>query len=191
MRWLALASLTLLAGPPAWAQNNEPTVVVPSAPAIVSAPLAPAAAQPSYASPPPGLVQTPSPGTPANSDSANTNPGAPVGAQTVPPDVAPTFANIWLPGSSATLGVLDKVGGGVSKLVIPVGGQAKVGDLQVSVQSCVSRPPGQIPDTAVFLSIQGKAASSPPVFHGWMVRSAPGAAVVGDASESFRVISCK
>ena len=188
MRWLALASLALLASP-AWAQNNEPTVVVPSAPAIVSAPPAPAAAQPGYASPPPGLIQNPSPTQPATTDSAN--PNATVSAQTVPSDVAPTLANVWLPGSSATLGVLDKVGGGVSKLVIPVGGQAKVGDLQVSVQSCVSRPPGQIPDTAVFLSIQGKVPSSPPLFHGWMVRSAPGASVVGDASESFRVIGCK
>jgi hypothetical protein len=36
----------------------------------------------------------------------------------------------------------------------------------------------------------GAAANGPPAYRGWMVRSMPAAMVVGDASETFRVIDC-
>jgi hypothetical protein len=100
-------------------------------------------------------------------------------------------ANTWLPGNSATLGVLDKVNGSTSQVTIAVGSQTNVGDLQVSVQSCVSRPSGELPDAAVYLSVQSTAGDAgAPLFRGWMVRSNPGATVVGDASETFRVVGC-
>jgi hypothetical protein len=87
--------------------------------------------------------------------------------------------------------VLDKVDGSTSEVSIPVGGQQNVGDLQVSVLACVTRPPGQLPDTAIFLSVQNPAqGADTPLYRGWMVRSMPGAAVVGDASEIFRVVAC-
>jgi hypothetical protein len=44
---------------------------------------------------------------------------------------------------------------------------------------------------AVFLALQStQNPSAPPDYRGWLVRSAPGAAVAGDASETFRVIDC-
>ena len=96
--------------------------------------------------------------------------------------------------------------------------------------ACRTRPPGEIPDDAIFVSIQpvatgatGTASAAPPpgatladdssadggpappgqsdstragaaagapIFRGWMIRSIPGATVVGDASETLRVVSC-
>lgn len=106
-------------------------------------------------------------------------------------DVIPAPPNDWQPGKLAEIGVLDKVGGGVKQVSIPVGGQSVVGDLQVNVLACVTRPPGQVPDAAVFLALQSTDdLSGPPDYRGWLVRSAPGAAVAGDASEIFRIIGC-
>jgi hypothetical protein len=141
----------------------------------------------------------------------------------------PPPANNWVPQHTAQIGLLDKVDGGASTVAIPVGGQTNAGDLQISVLACVTRPPGEIPDDAVFVSIQpvatgatGTASTAPPpggtpadattsggpappgedqtapagatsgapIFRGWMVRSIPGATVVGDASETLRVVSC-
>jgi hypothetical protein len=184
MRVCPAVFLTLFAGSFAWAQAQNP-VVVPPAPPIMSAPLAspPAQATPALPAPPPGLVQTPVPTSPAPMTAAT--------APSAPPDAAPAVPNTWVPGKTAILGVLDKVAGGASQISIPVGGQANVGDLQVSVQSCVTRPPDQLPDTAVFLSVQNNTDSpGSPLYRGWMVRSTPGATVVGDASETFRVINC-
>jgi hypothetical protein len=96
-----------------------------------------------------------------------------------------------MPGATAKLGVLDKVDGSTSEVAIQVGGQTGIGDLTVSVLACVTRPVGQIPDAAIFLAVQGNGAGPDgAVYRGWMIRSAPGAAVVGDASETLRVISC-
>jgi hypothetical protein len=178
---------TLFSGSLAWAQTQNP-VVIPPAPPIMSAPLTASPAQPApdLPAPPPGLVQTPVPPAPVS-------PGSTTAATTPPaaPDTAPAIPNTWLPGKTAILGVLDKVDGGAGQVSIPVGGQANVGDLQVSVQSCVTRPPDQLPDTAIFLTVQNSSdGSGSALYRGWMVRSAPGATVVGDASETFRVINC-
>lgn len=106
-------------------------------------------------------------------------------------DVAPTPPNDWIPGKTAEIGVLSKADGSTSTLTIPVGGQATAGDLIVSVQACVTRPPGQLPDVAIFLTLQPKDGSgSAPLYHGWMVRSAPGATDAGNAGEAFRVMNC-
>ncbi|MDD2795732.1 DUF2155 domain-containing protein [Acidocella sp.] len=106
-------------------------------------------------------------------------------------DTAPVISSGWTPGKTALLGVLDKVDGSTAQVSILVGGQANIGDLQVSVQSCLIRPAGQLPDAAIFLTVEPLAnISGPPLFRGWMVRSTPGATVVGDAGETFRVIGC-
>lgn len=168
----------------ALAPVTGPAQAVPPPPVLtpqVQTPAAPAEAPPA-AAPPPGLVQ-------ASPAQASTTPAAP--AAPPPPDVAPAIPNTWLPENTATLGVLNKVDGSTRQVSVPVGGQTVVGDLQVAVQGCVVRPPDQIPDAAIFLSVQPASdASATPVFRGWMVRSTPGAAVVGDAGETFRVIGC-
>ena len=105
----------------------------------------------------------------------------------------PVIPNDWVPGTMVTLGVLNEVDGGTSQVSIPVGGQSEIGDLQVSVQACDIRPPTQLPDAAIFLTVTQAASgngSPTTLYRGWMLRSEPGATVVGDGSETFRVIGC-
>jgi len=143
------------------------------------------------------------PVAPAPAGAPPAAPAAPDTADSTPPPPS----NSWVPAKTAQIGLLDKVDGGASTIAIPVGGQTDAGDLQISVLACVSRPPGEIPDDAIFVSIQpvatgatGTASAPPPgddgaatgapIFRGWMVRSIPGATVVGDASETLRVVGC-
>jgi hypothetical protein len=182
--------------------------------------------QPALQPPPPGLVQTPLP--PANSDAGAANsapvdngqpaaappPGPPPAGQAAatPPTAAvpdtsaslpPPLDNAWVPEHTAEIGILDKVDGGASTVSVPVGGQTVVGDLQINVLACESRPPTDVPDDAIFVAIQpangqaappaAEASGSGPdaaLFRGWMVRSVPGATVVGDGSETLRVVGC-
>jgi hypothetical protein len=183
---LAAACLCISAQALAQTTQGGSAIAVPPAPPIMAAPLAaPATPTPPAAAAPPGLVQTPVPPASATQATApNTDNGTASTAPAAPP-------NNWVPGTSAKIRVLNKVDGSVTDLSIPVGGQSTAGDLQLSVLACVQRPPGQIPDSAIFLSIQSIAdASAAPSYRGWMVRSVPAAAVVGNASETFRVISC-
>jgi hypothetical protein len=186
-------------------QPLGPPVAVPPAPPMApAAPMAPAPVVISP-SPPPGLVQTTVP--PPNDDSGaapadNSQPAAaqpdaaaPATAPAPVPSTAestpPPLTNDWVPQKSAALGILDKVDGSTAAVTIPVGGQSTIGDLLVNVLACDSRPTGEIPDDAIFVSIQPVVQSDGgPIFRGWMLRSIPGAAVVGDASETFRVVGC-
>ncbi len=179
---------------PAQSTQPEPTIAVPPAPAIMAAPTAPPLPAPPAAEPaPPGLVQTPLP-PPASTTATDNNTDTGAAPAATAPQAAttpPVPANTWLPGTTAKLRVLDKVDGGVADLSIPVGGQATAGDLHISVLACALRPPSQIPDSAIFLSIVPAGDSTAaPTYRGWMVRSVPAASVVGNASETFRVVNC-
>jgi hypothetical protein len=194
MRWAVFAGLAFLSMGTAWAQNGDSEVVIPPAPPLTpEAPSSPAPVQPALQQPPPGLVQS----SPPPADTNNTAPPSPgaqpagVVTQPPPPDVAPTQPDGWTPGTTAVLGVLNKVDGSTAQLQLPVGAQAQTtGDLSVSVQACMSRPAGQIPDVAIFLTVVPTQEGSAPIYRGWMLRSAPGATFVGNAGQTFRVIGC-
>jgi hypothetical protein len=128
---------------------------------------------------------------PAGTPALPNMPPAGAAALPPPPDVAPVQPNTWTPGTTAVLAVLNKVDGSTSQLTLPVGAQPQTtGDLNVNVQACMSRPAGQIPDAAVFLTVTPVQQGAAPLYNGWMVRSAPGATVVGNAGQTFRVIGC-
>jgi hypothetical protein len=171
------------AAPVAPAAPVSPSVgAVPGTAPIVAppseAPSGPAASTPT--------VVTPGAAVPATPGQATQAPAAPAIA-----DTAPVVPNTWVAGKTVTIGVLDKVDGSIAQVSIPVGGQQTIGDLQVSVQACVNRPSDQLPDAAIFLTVQSPSDSADaPLFRGWMVRSTPGAMVVGDAGETFRVVGC-
>lgn len=185
-------------------QDNS-AIAVPPAPLIVAAPPVPAAPQ-VPATPPPSFLVPLNPlasdsGNTGNADNGGQDSGSPVAGgpaagtapqdQNLAQDTIPTPPNTWQPGKFAQIGVLDKIDGEVVQVSVPVGGQSVVGDLQVSVLACVTRPPDQVPDAAVFLALQStENLSAPPDYRGWLVRSQPGAAVAGDASETFRIIDC-
>lgn len=206
----------IVASPP----TQLPTVVPEAQPpGLVETPVPPANADTGQANNGDGQPAVSAPATtPAAGTQAAPEAGQPAGgspAAPVPPDTAsstpPPVPNNWVPEHTAELGILDKVDGGANTVTIPVGGQATAGDLQISVLACVARPPDEVPDDAVFVAIQpANSASAPagaatpgaaapsgdgggpsgPLFRGWMVRSIPGAAVVGDASETLRVVNC-
>jgi hypothetical protein len=193
MRLAVLVGLAFLSFGPAWAQNNDSEIVIPPAPPLTpEAPAAPAPVQPALQPPPPGLVQTaPPPAGAAMAPASNGVTPSGVAAQPPPPDVAPSQPDNWTPGTGAVLGVLNKVDGSTTQLQLPVGAQAQTtGDLSVSVQACLSRPAGQIPDVAIFLTVAPTQQGSTPIYRGWMLRSAPGATFVGNAGQTFRVIGC-
>jgi hypothetical protein len=213
MRRIAVVAVALLSAGAAWGQNGGSEIFVPPAPPVTpEAPQPPAPVQPAPQQPPPGLVQTPLP-PPGDEGTASTPPPAippaippssvagqpaPTAAQPgsaanqpAPPDVAPAQPNNWVQGTTAVLGVLNKVDGSTTQLSLPVGGQPQtIGDLSVSVQACSSRPADQIPDAAVFLTVSPAQDGAAPLYHGWMLRSAPGATFVGNAGQTFRVIGC-
>ncbi|WP_298216950.1 DUF2155 domain-containing protein [Acidocella sp.] len=215
MRRLLLAMAALALGGAVRAQSllgqsapGQSGIAVPPAPPVVAAPSAPTPPPaPAPSAPPPGLVQTPLPppsspaaatgdeGAPASQPSLPeaVSPSAPSAApaQPAPPDVPPPPPNSWVPGKTAIIGVLNKVDGSSGTITVPVGGQTQTGDLILSVQACLSRPPGALPDAAVFLTLEPKASpDAAAVYRGWIVRSAPGAADPGNAVQAFRVISC-
>jgi hypothetical protein len=137
--------------------------------------------------PPPSATENTDTGAAdGTADTTNDTATAPIA-----PTAPPALPSDWVNGKTAELRVLDKVDGSIADLTIPVGGQSVSGDLQISVLACDLHPASQIPDDAIFVSIQPTGdPSAPPVYRGWMVRSVPAAAVVGDASETFRVVSC-
>ncbi len=191
-RFAAALALGLSAMTPALAQDNS-VIAVPLAPPIMAAPVTPAAPAAPAAVVPPGLVQTPMP--PANSDTGANDDNASDGSVSnngtpMPDGAADVAVNAWQPQQTARLGVLDKVDGSSEVIAISVGGVQKIGDLQVQVLACVVRPAGHIPDAAMFVAVTPADGSTTTLYRGWMIKSAPGAAVVGDAGETFRVAGC-
>ncbi len=188
--FLRTAAILVFAAAPAWAQ----TVIPPAPPVVAAPPAAPApATPPPSASTPTQIGQTPASGfddgssqpAPATTDQSTLVTAPP------PATTAPAIPNTWLPGTSATLGVLNKVDGTSSQVTIAVGGHAVIGDLTVSVLACATRPPTQVPDAAIFLTTAPTAPqNTAPAFRGWLISSMPGATVAGDAGEVFRVVSC-
>lgn len=212
---LALVGAGLFAGA-ALAQSslgsadNANVTAIPPPPPMVAAPASPAPAPVQAQPAPSGLVQSPVPpvdtdsnvdnGTNTDNLSATTSPPSAMAPGSTVPGTAPNgpavaavmpMTNDWTPGKTAEIGVLDKVDGGIANLNIPVGGHVLSGDLQISVLACVMRPGNELPDAAIFLNVQSTAdKGASPIFHGWMVRSIPAAAVVGDDSETLRVANC-
>jgi len=212
---LGLAAIFWLSQAQAQSDNGN-AIAIPPAPAIVpSPPSAPVAPTAPVAPAPPGLVETPLPpptaldnadtgtdNTTANGTANNSGNASPPNTAVPPPATTtatsapapvqpPAVPSEWVSGKTAKIRVLDKVDGSIADLTIPVGGQSVSGDLLVSVLACDLHPTGQLPDDAIFVSIQPSSdPSAPQIYRGWMVRSVPAAAVVGDASETFRVVSC-
>ena len=186
----------------AWAQQGPPvpTIAIPPLPPVATVsqrpPQVPKNTAPSQGgengqkylpSQPPWYGSMPSTAT-----AKPTQPARPAGSQSVSGALSQA-ENKWINQPVAVLGTLNPEDGTVSSIIAPVGTNFTEGKLRVAVQACVIRPPGAIPDAAVFLTVTEARGpdSQPPLFRGWLVRSEPGAAVVADSSLTFRVISCR
>ncbi|HQT61217.1 MULTISPECIES: DUF2155 domain-containing protein [unclassified Acidiphilium] len=175
----AAASLALLPG----------SVLARSGPPVSGAPLPPpGSAMPEGALPAPNLPNAPDlPGLTSGPVIAPPSSASPQAA--TPPAVPEQVKPDWMPKQSATLDVLFKADGAVSRVTAAVGDRLTEGTLRIRVGACVVRPPDMPPDAAVYLSVRHNA-SGHMLFRGWLIRSEPGAAVVGDAAVTFRLVGC-
>lgn len=198
--------------PPA-AQPSMHHVAPPAA--LVAAPLAPPPEMVQKPSAPPKLVQS---ATPVVASSVSAAPDtSPDTAPAAAPDAAPTATTAtspaattnfvpgtlptndvppppetqWVPATKAEIGVLNKVDGSTKILTIPVGGQAVTENVTVSVQSCMVRPPGALPNAALFVTLQtSNQPDDMPIYKGWVVRSVPGATDAETPDIALRLIGC-
>ncbi|MDD2877914.1 MAG: DUF2155 domain-containing protein [Acidiphilium sp.] len=205
--WLG-ASLGLACGV-AWGQSNGQADLapVPLPPSITKVPDAPLPAQPDAAqalpapdlpaptvAPPPGLERPSPQGGQAGALPPMTADGTTqTGTSSAPAQVKP----IWDRRATAVLDVLDKEDGAVRRIQVPVGSTVSQGKLEIKVGACVVRPQDMPPDAAIFVTVRPETATpassssvSSPLFRGWLIRSEPGATVVGDAAMTFRLIGC-
>ncbi|HUZ65883.1 MAG TPA: DUF2155 domain-containing protein [Acetobacteraceae bacterium] len=109
-----------------------------------------------------------------------------------PPPATPAPAPVWLPKTVARLRVLNKVDGMARSLAVPAGQSATVGSLKILVRACVVRPPDAPADAAAYLHVtrtSGTAAS--PVFHGWMLATAPSVSMMQDPVYDIAVVGCQ
>jgi len=198
----------------AWAQYSNSAEIAPQplSPGIVATPDAPLPAPTQVPSNPlpapdlpdgslaaaPGLSGGVASGDQATahdgtSQSGATQSGTPAPAAQIPP--------VWDRRAVAVLDILDKEDGAVRRIRVPVGSSVIEGRLGIEVGACLVRPADMVPDAAMFVTVtstggpvavssQGNQADASPLFKGWLIRSEPGATVVGDAALTFRLIGC-
>lgn len=93
----------------------------------------------------------------------------------------------------AVLRALDKVSTRATVLKAPVGRAIEFGRLTIVARRCVTRPPEETPESAVFLDIDkaGPAGLREPVFKGWMFASSPDLSAMEDAVYDVWVLACE
>jgi len=102
-------------------------------------------------------------------------------------------AATYLQTDTTVLRWLDKVTGRVSTLEAWVGDTVSIGTLSIEVQTCMTRPPEETPESAAFLKIWDRRASQAPteVFSGWMFASSPALSAMDHAVYDVWVLDCE
>ncbi len=95
----------------------------------------------------------------------------------------------WQPRPVAEVQALDKITARATPLSIRIGQSATFGSLTIAVRACMVRAPDQAADTAMFLDIIDSHQGAPQ-FHGWMIVSAPGAAMLEHPVYDVRPSGC-
>lgn len=88
---------------------------------------------------------------------------------------------------------LDKVVARVSTVEAPVGETVHVGTLSIIVRTCVTRPPEETPESAVFLDVWEVKPGEPAaeVFRGWMFASSPALSAMEHPVYDLWLIECR
>ena len=99
----------------------------------------------------------------------------------------------YVPTDTTVLRWLDKVTGRVSTLEAWVGDTVSIGTLSIAVQTCMTRPPEETPESAAFLKIWDKRPDQSPteVFSGWMFASSPALSAMDHAVYDVWVLDCE
>ncbi len=87
------------------------------------------------------------------------------------------------------LQALDKTTGRTSFLTVNVGEPYEYGDLLVTVERCMKRPPEETPENSVFLNVSEKEGAE--IFHGWMFSSNPAISAMEHPVYDIWVVECK
>jgi len=155
-----------------------------------------------------GPLQTPPPGV-ASSQPPQVQavpPLAPIQSQSLQPDafahpaptlVAPQPAGAptplpadWQPRGLVELRALDKVTARATMLTGKAGEMLHFGSLSIAVRSCVSRPPDQPADSAVYLDITDLHVGAAE-FHGWMLAAEPSIGMLEHPVYDIRLAACR
>ena len=98
-----------------------------------------------------------------------------------------------IPTDSAVLRWLDKVTGRVNTLETWVGETIRIGTLSINVQTCMTRPPEETPESGAFIKIweTKPGENTLELFSGWMFASSPALSAMDHAVYDVWVLDCK
>jgi hypothetical protein len=102
---------------------------------------------------------------------------------------------VQMPASTSitTVRALDKITAHITELTLPQDEVVAFGTLRITVRTCSSRSPEEIPETFAFLEIDDIQRNDElvRVFTGWMLASSPALNALEHSGYDIWVISCK
>ena len=105
-----------------------------------------------------------------------------------------SVASNWIIAQSAELQLLDKITARISTTIVPVGGGAEFGTLELRVHYCAYRPPEETPENAAFIIIYdngyGDRKLQQALFSGWMFASSPAISGLEHPVYDVTLLSC-
>ena len=105
-----------------------------------------------------------------------------------------SVASNWIVAQSAELQLLDKITARISTTIVPVGGGAEFGTLELRVHYCAYRPPEETPENAAFIIIYdngyGDRKLQQALFSGWMFASSPAISGLEHPVYDVTLLSC-
>ena len=105
-----------------------------------------------------------------------------------------SVASNWTVAQSAELQLLDKITARISTTIVPVGGGAEFGTLELRVHYCAYRPPEETPENAAFIIIYdngyGDRKLQQALFSGWMFASSPAISGLEHPVYDVTLLSC-
>lgn len=90
---------------------------------------------------------------------------------------------------SVLLQALDKTTGRTSFLTLKVGEPYTYGDLVVTAEKCMKRPPEETPENSVYLTVREKEDQE--IFKGWMFSSNPALSAMEHPVYDIWIVECK
>ena len=96
-----------------------------------------------------------------------------------------------LEGTSVLLRGVDKVTGRTNTTEIPIGIPTTLGDIRITAERCLKKPPEETPENAAFLFIEELTEENANViFNGWMFSSNPALSAMEHPIYDIWVLEC-
>ena len=96
-----------------------------------------------------------------------------------------------LEGTSVLLRGVDKVTGRTNTTEIPIGIPTTLGDIRITAERCLKKPPEETPENAAFLFIEELTGENANViFNGWMFSSNPALSAMEHPIYDIWVLEC-